>query len=89
MIKPNMDTYAIKRKWWLIAIPLSILVINIIYKILFLGARDITMDEPFTIFYSQMPFREIFQMLPGENNPPLHFLLMHTWIELVGIDPLQ
>lgn len=84
-----MDTSAIKRKWWLIIIPLSILVINIIYKVIFLGARDITIDEPFTIFYSQMPFREIFQMLPGENNPPLHFLLMHAWITLFGIDPFQ
>lgn len=86
---PVLDTSAVKRKWWLIIIPLSILILNVIYKILFLGARDITIDEPFTLFYSQMPFREIFHMLPGENNPPLHFLIMHAWINVFGIDPFQ
>lgn len=89
MTAPVLDTSAAKRKWWLLIIPLSILLLNVIYKILFLGARDITIDEPFTLFYSQMPLREIFHMLPGENNPPLHFLLMHAWISIFGIDPFQ
>lgn len=77
------------QKWSTVGIPLGILLLNILYKILFLGARDISIDEPFTLFYSQMPWKDIFHMLPGENNPPLHFLLMHTWIQLVGIEPFQ
>ncbi|MFC2102666.1 glycosyltransferase family 39 protein [Bacteroidota bacterium] len=77
------------QRWVEWGIPAAILLLNIIYKILFLGSRDITIDEPFTLFYSQMPIREIMYLLPGENNPPLHFLLMHAWINLVGIEPFQ
>jgi len=76
-------------KWVHVGIPVGILLLNFLYKIIFLGARDIGIDEPFTLFYSQMPWQEIFHMLPGENNPPLHFLLMHIWISLVGIEPFQ
>ncbi len=81
--------YVSEQKWVHAGIPLGILLLNILYKILFLGSRDISIDEPFTLFYSQMPWQEIFHMLAGENNPPLHFLLMHVWINLVGIDPFK
>ncbi|MBE0648981.1 MAG: glycosyltransferase family 39 protein [Bacteroidales bacterium] len=84
-----MKLFKPSQRWVEWGIPAAILLLNIIYKILFLGARDITIDEPFTLFYSQMPWRDIFHMLPGENNPPLHFLLMHAWIQLVGIEPFQ
>ena len=60
-----MELSATKRKWWTVSIPLGILILNIIYKILFLGARDITLDESFTLFHSQMPWREILSMLPA------------------------
>jgi len=70
-------------------IPVLILLFNFIYRLLFLGSRDISMDEPFTLFYSQMPLAEILNLLPRENNPPLHFLLMHAWISIVGLDPLM
>lgn len=75
--------------WQLYLIPLLIFILNFVYKIIFLSARDISIDEPFTLFYSQMTLRNIFHMLPGENNPPLHFLLMHAWINLFGIEPFQ
>ncbi|MBL7110699.1 MAG: glycosyltransferase family 39 protein [Bacteroidales bacterium] len=78
-----------KHRWIVWSVPIFILLLNIVYKILFLGARDINIDEPFTLFYSQMPWQEIFRMLHGENNPPLYFLVMHAWIELFGIEPFQ
>jgi len=78
-----------KNAWIFIVIPLGLLCLNVIYKILFLDGRDISIDEPFTLFYSQMPVSSIFNMLDGENNPPLFFLLMHGWIKLFGIEPFQ
>jgi uncharacterized membrane protein len=47
------------------------------------------MDEPFTLFFAQGDLSFIFGMLPGENNPPLFFLLLHFWIDLFGISPLS
>jgi uncharacterized membrane protein len=52
---------------------------------LYLDARDIALDEPFTIYYSQQSFNEIIDMLYSENNPPLHFFFLHFWIKLFGI----
>lgn len=73
--------------WVLYLIPFLIFIVNVVYKSIFLGSREISIDEPFTLFYSQMPLGEIISMLPSENNPPLHFLIMHGWIKLAGIDP--
>jgi mannosyltransferase len=65
--------------------PLGLLVLNAVLKILFLDARDIALDEPFTIFYAQSDFHTLFTMLKTENNPPFYFLLLHYWIKLFGI----
>ncbi len=64
-------------------------VLNFFLKILFVSAKDIAMDEPFSIYYSQMDLASIFTMLKTENNPPLHFLLLHFWIKAFGISPLS
>ncbi|HZX62210.1 MAG TPA: glycosyltransferase family 39 protein, partial [Bacteroidales bacterium] len=70
-------------KPWLI--PIGLILLNFILKIFFLGSRDIAMDEPFTIFYSQVGFPALFEMLKTENNPPLFFLLLHFWIKVFSI----
>ncbi len=72
-------------KNWPTWFPIMLILANIILKIIYLDSRDIAMDEPFTIFYSQADLADIFKMLPGENNPPLFFLLLHFWIKLFGI----
>lgn len=69
----------------IIIISTLIFTINIILKFIHLGSSDIAMDEPFTLFYSQMDIGSIFRMLRTENNPPLHFLIMHFWIKLFGL----
>ena len=66
-------------------IPISLVLFNLILKIIFLDHRDIAMDEPFTIFYAQADFYTLFEMLKTENNPPLFFILLHFWIKVFGI----
>jgi uncharacterized membrane protein len=61
------------------------ILLNLILKCIFISFWDIALDEPFTIFYAQQNFDEIFEMLKSENNPPLHFILLHYTIKLFGI----
>jgi len=72
-----------------IIIPLFFFFINFVLKILFISKNEIAMDEPFSIFYAQMDLPSIFKMLKNENNPALHFILLHFWIKLFGIGPLS
>jgi mannosyltransferase len=72
---------------WLI--PVGLIFLNFILKIIFLGRRDIAIDEPFMIFYSQAGFPALFEMLKTENNPPLFFVLLHFWIKVFGISALS
>ena len=65
--------------------PVSLILLNFLLKLFFLDSRDIAMDEPFSIFYSQVDFSTLFNMLKTENHPPFHFLILHYWINLFGI----
>jgi mannosyltransferase len=56
-----------------------------ILRLLFVTDRDIALDEPFTLYYSQQSTEQIIAMLYNENNPPLHFLFLHYWIKIFGM----
>ena len=77
------------RKNEILLIALFFFLINFILKILFISGNEIAMDEPFSIYYAQMDLSSIFAMLKTENNPALHFLLLHFWIKLFGIGPFS
>ena len=79
-IKPN------KNNIFRFYIPSALFLVAVIWKILYVGARDICIDEPFTIFYAQDSLLDILK-LPTQNepNPPLFMLLLHFWIKLFGI----
>lgn len=51
------------------------------------GAPPIAHDEPFTLYWSLRPWQEFLAMLRTENNPPLHFLVMRAWVQLVPLEP--
>ena len=67
------------------ALPFLFFFLNFFLKIFYLDSRDIAGDEPFSIFQSQKDIPDIIQMLKAENNPPLHFFLLHYWIKWFGI----
>ncbi len=57
-----------------------------IWKFLFIGVRDVCIDEPFTIFNAQKGLKEIL-LLPTQNepNPPLFMFILHFWVKWFGI----
>jgi len=65
----------------------TLLLLNFILKIAYLDFGCISGDEPFTIFYSQQDLADMLSLFKNENNPPLHFILLHFWIKLFGISP--
>jgi hypothetical protein len=65
------------------AIILGLLLLNLVLKFSWLGVNELSGDEPFTVYWSQRPLGELFAMLRTENNPPLYFLLIKAWSQLV------
>lgn len=69
-----------------IIIPLLLFVAGFVWKFIFIDARDVCIDEPFTIFNAQKSLREIL-LLPTQNepNPPLFMFILSLWIRITGI----
>lgn len=66
---------------------IALLVINFFIRISFLSSNSIDLDEPFSLFYSQMSVGEIVRNLVTGNNPPFYEIMLHFWIKLVGMSP--
>lgn len=66
---------------------LALVALNLAVKLGWSGAPVLVHDEPFTVYWSQRPWPELWQMLRGENNPPLHFLITRAWSLLVPFEP--
>jgi len=84
-----MPKFTFFNKYDILFIALLFFLINFVLKILFVSRNEIAMDEPFSIFYAQMDLPSIFKMLKTENNPALHFILLHFWIKIFGIGPFS
>lgn len=68
-------------------IPFGLMLISFFWKFYFIDHRDISMDEPFTIFNAQKSVSAVIEIsLKGEPNPPLFMLILHYWISLFGLD---
>lgn len=70
---------------WLLS---GLVLLNLGLKLAWTGVNELSGDEPFTVYWSLRPYRELFGMLRTENNPPLYFLLMHEWQQMVPLDPV-
>lgn len=66
-------------------IVLVLFALTFFLRLVYLDYFSLNFDEPFTVFYSQMSFEHIGEMLKTENNPPLFFVIMHYWIKAFGI----
>lgn len=80
MKQPNYTTYYL---------PLFFILLNLVLKGLFLGSNSLGGDEPFSVFHSQQSLGNLFEIFQHENNPPLHFMLLHYWIHFFGISEIS
>lgn len=80
MIRSNYTAYYL---------PLFFILLNFVLKGIFLGANSLGGDEPFSVFHSQQSLGNLFEIFQNENNPPLHFLLLHYWIKFFGISEVS
>lgn len=70
-----------------IYVPALLFIIAFCWKLLFINVRDISIDEPYSIFNAQKSVADILRIpAEGEPNPPLFMLLLHFWIKLFGIE---
>jgi mannosyltransferase len=69
-----------------IAFPAFLVLLNIIIRLISITQREISLDEPFSIYHSQFPPADIFHYLKNYNNPPLFEIVLHYWIRIFGID---
>lgn len=57
-----------------------------ILKLLWVGNNALAHDEPFTVYWALQPWQAFRSMLATENNPPLYFLIMRGWVQIVPLD---
>lgn len=65
---------------------LALFIGSLLLRLLWIGTNELSHDEPFTVVMAHRGIADLFAAMSNENNPPLHFLLMHFW---VGIVPLE
>lgn len=60
-------------------------VLNLMLRLLFITVPDVQLDEPFSIYYASVGWDALWEMIPNENSPPLHFIFLKCWASLVGV----
>ena len=70
---------------WCGAASIFLLALNLILKYWNLSTPSLAGDEPFSVYFAQMPVPDILRHLKTGNNPPLFELLLHYWIQWFGI----
>lgn len=55
----------------------------LLLRLLWLAVPPLAHDEPFTVYWAMQPLGRLMGLFASENNPPLHFLLMHAWVRFV------
>jgi 4-amino-4-deoxy-L-arabinose transferase-like glycosyltransferase len=64
----------------------GILIVGAILRFALLGRNSIWFDEAVIALVAQFKWQEVFASLRfGDTHPPLYYLLMKTWVHLVGV----
>lgn len=71
-------------------LPLLLFIANLIFKLFFIEKRDVSIDEPYSIFFAQKSISDILSLATSEGpNPPVHILMLHFWIKIFGNTPFS
>jgi len=68
-------------------IGIGIFLLNVFLKFWHISTPEIGIDEPFTIYYANADIRQLWEILPYENNPPLFTLILKVWVHFLGVGP--
>ena len=71
---------------WKKYIPWVLVLLSLGFKFVHISTFPIQLDEPFSIFTSNLAWSEFWQVFLHENNPPLHPILLKLLIECVGMN---
>lgn len=65
-------------------IVLTLALISLFISLPHLADTSLSIDEPFSVFYSQYDVADIFRFLKGGNNPPGYEFFLHFWMKVAG-----
>jgi hypothetical protein len=65
-------------------ISLIILVVNLSVRGWFNVHTAMSRDEPYTLYFAQLPIKQLITIVLESNNPPTFEVLLHFWSQLVG-----
>jgi mannosyltransferase len=72
----------------LFSIPTLLFLVYFVVRFFEIGTNSLAGDEPFSVYFAQIPLADILRHLKPGNNPPLYELLLHFWIKLFGISEI-
>ncbi len=77
-----------------LTIPMALLLIlftflNLLFKFYYLPQESIYGDEGYSIFHAQKPLSELTDVFLHDQNPPLHILLLHFWMQIFGVSDIS
>lgn len=63
--------------------------LNLLFKFYYLPQESIYGDEAYSIFHAQKPLGELTEVFLHDQNPPLHIILLHFWMQIFGVSDVS
>ncbi len=64
-------------------------ILNLLVKFYYLPQESIYGDEGYSIFHAQKSLGELTDVFLHDQNPPLHIILLHFWMEVFGVSDVS
>lgn len=63
--------------------------LNLVFKFYYLAQESIYGDEAYSIFHAQKSLAELTDVFLHDQNPPLHIVLLHFWMQTFGVTDIS
>ncbi len=70
--------------WRFAALTLAVLLLAFGLRVYRLPAQSLWYDEALSVHYALQPWSQMLAGVSGSDHPPLHTLLLHVWLNVVG-----